>query len=93
MICMPASDDITADDQVARIFEWRRAGAASTPEQARAADYRFPVMTGFVELLWGNVLPTREEQEQLLRGAGLTGPLDRRVVGAGFTVLTTAKPT
>jgi hypothetical protein len=49
-------------------------------------------MTGFEELLWGNELPTREEQEQLLRGAGLTGPLDRRVVGAGFTVLTTAKP-
>ncbi|MHA6794642.1 class I SAM-dependent methyltransferase [Pseudonocardia bannensis] len=64
----------------------------STPEQAREPEYRFPLMTGFEELLWGNVLPTREEQEELLRGAGLTGPVDRRLVGEGFTVLTTAKP-
>ncbi|NMH98153.1 class I SAM-dependent methyltransferase [Pseudonocardia acidicola] len=64
----------------------------STAEQAREPEYRFPLMTGFEELLWGNVLPTREEQEQLLAGAGLTGPVDRRLVGEGFTVLTTAKP-
>ncbi|MFC5995900.1 SAM-dependent methyltransferase [Pseudonocardia hispaniensis] len=64
----------------------------STPQQAREPQFWFPLMTGFEELLWGNVLPTREEQEELLRAAGLTGRVDRRVVGAGFTVLTTAKP-
>ncbi|GEL20712.1 class I SAM-dependent methyltransferase [Pseudonocardia asaccharolytica] len=64
----------------------------STPQQAREPEFWFPLMTGFEELLWGNVLPTREEQEHLLRAAGLTGPVNRRLVGAGFTVLTTAKP-
>jgi hypothetical protein len=49
-------------------------------------------MTGFEELLWGNVNPTREEQERLLRDAGLTGEIQRALIGEGFTVLTTRKP-
>jgi hypothetical protein len=49
-------------------------------------------MTGFEEMVWGNVLPTREEQERLLRDAGLTGKIDRSVIGEGFTVLATQKP-
>jgi hypothetical protein len=43
-------------------------------------------------MVWGNVLPTRGEQEKLLRDAGLTGSIDRSVIGEGFTVLTTQRP-
>ena len=64
----------------------------STLEELRRPEFRFPLMTGFEEMLWGNVLPTREEQEKLLRGAGLTGAIDRSVIGEGFTVLATKKP-
>ncbi|HTS52009.1 MAG TPA: class I SAM-dependent methyltransferase [Burkholderiales bacterium] len=64
----------------------------STLEQLRQTEFRFPLMTGFEEMLWGNVLPTREEQEKLLRDAGLTGTIDRTVIGEGFTVLATRKP-
>jgi SAM-dependent methyltransferase len=62
-----------------------------TLEEARRPEFLFPLMTGFEELLWGNVLPTREEQERLLREAGLTGPIERSLVGEGFTVLATRK--
>jgi len=64
----------------------------STLEELRKPEFRFPLMTGFEEMVWGNVLPTREEQEKLLRDAGLTGPIDRTVIGEGFTVLATKKP-
>lgn len=60
----------------------------STLAQARQRDYLFPVQTGFEELTWGNVLPTREEQEQLLREAGFTAMIGRSIIGEGFTVLT-----
>ena len=63
----------------------------STLEQMREPQFRFPLMTGFEEMYWGNVLPTREEQERLLRDAGLTGPINRSIIGEGFTVLTTQK--
>jgi 2-polyprenyl-3-methyl-5-hydroxy-6-metoxy-1,4-benzoquinol methylase len=63
----------------------------STREEMRQPEFRFPLMTGFEEMVWGNVLPTREEQEKLLRDAGLTGAIDRSIVGEGFTVLTTRK--
>jgi len=63
----------------------------STREEMRQAEFRFPLMTGFEEMVWGNVLPTREEQEKLLRDAGLTGVIDRSIIGEGFTVLTTRK--
>jgi SAM-dependent methyltransferase len=63
----------------------------STLEELRKPEFRFPLMTGFEEMVWGNVLPTREEQEKLLRDAGLTEPIDRTVIGEGFTVLATRK--
>lgn len=60
----------------------------STLAEARRPEFRFPLQTGFEELVWGNVIPTREEQESLLREAGLTGPIGRELIGEGFTVLT-----
>jgi SAM-dependent methyltransferase len=64
----------------------------TTLDEMRRPEFVFPLMTGFEELLWGNIIPTREEQEALLRGAGLTGPIERSVIGEGFTVLATRKP-
>ena len=63
----------------------------STLEEMRRPEFRFPLQTAFEELIWGNVIPTREEQETLLRDAGLTGPIGRELVGEGFTVLTTQR--
>ncbi|HWA11487.1 MAG TPA: class I SAM-dependent methyltransferase [Burkholderiales bacterium] len=60
----------------------------TTLEEARRPEFRFPLQTGFEELLWGNVIPTREEQEKLLRDAGLKGAIGRELIGEGFTVLT-----
>lgn len=60
----------------------------TTLEEARRPEFRFPLQTGFEELIWGNVIPTREEQEKLLRDAGLKGTLNRELIGEGFTVLT-----
>ena len=60
----------------------------STLEQTREADYRFPLQTGIEELTWGNVIPTREEQERLLIAAGFAAPYGRSIIGEGFTVLT-----
>jgi cyclopropane fatty-acyl-phospholipid synthase-like methyltransferase len=64
----------------------------TTLEQAREAEFKFPLHTGFEELLWGNVIPTREEQEALLRQAGFSGEIERSLIGEGFTVLATRKP-
>jgi hypothetical protein len=63
----------------------------STLAQARDEAYFFPLQTGLEELMWGNVVPTREEQEELLRGAGLAGEIRRSLLGAGFTLLATQK--
>lgn len=63
----------------------------STPAESRRAEFLFPVQTGFEELTWGNVVPTRDEQESLLRGAGFKGEIGRSIVGEGFTVLTAQK--
>lgn len=63
----------------------------STLAQARQPEYQFPLQTGLEELMWGNVIPTREEQEALLRDAGFTGPIDRSLMGEGFTLLITQK--
>lgn len=64
----------------------------STLAEARGREFLFPIQTGFEELTWGNVLPTRSEQEDLLRQAGFSGEIQRSVIGEGFTVLTTQKP-
>jgi hypothetical protein len=63
----------------------------STLAEARHPEFLFPVQTGFEELLWGNIVPTRAEQEQWLREAGFTGPLNRSLMGEGFTLLATQK--
>lgn len=59
--------------------------------EARRPEFLFPVQTGFEELTWGNVVPTAEEQETLLRAAGFDGDIGREIVGEGFTVLTARK--
>ena len=64
----------------------------STLEEMRQKDFLFPVQTGFEELMWGNVIPTRQEQENLLRQAGFSGTINRSIIGGGFTLLTTQKP-
>lgn len=60
----------------------------STLKEMRQPEFRFPLQTGFEELIWGNVIPTREEQDRLLRDSGLKGPIHRELIGEGFTVLT-----
>ena len=64
----------------------------TTLAQARVPEFRFPLQTGVEELLWGNVLPTREEQESLLHDAGFSGGIRRELIGEGFTVLAARKP-
>jgi hypothetical protein len=36
-------------------------------------------------------VPTREEQERLLRAADFAGTIGRTLIGEGFTLLTTQK--
>ena len=62
----------------------------STLAEARAPEFAFPLQTGFEELLWGNIIPTREEQERLLNDAGFEPP-QRSLLGEGFTLLTARK--
>jgi SAM-dependent methyltransferase len=59
----------------------------STLEEMRRPEFQFPLQTGFEELVWGNEIPTREEQEALLRHAGFKAKPDRALIGEGFTVL------
>jgi len=63
----------------------------SSLAEARQPEFLFPLQTGLEELMWGNVVPTREEQERLLRDAGFAGRIDRSLMGAGFTLLSTQK--
>ncbi|MSQ59995.1 MAG: class I SAM-dependent methyltransferase [Betaproteobacteria bacterium] len=63
----------------------------TTLEEMREPEFKFPLHTGFEELYWGNVLPTREEQERLLKDAGFRGEIHRSLIGEGFTVLTAQK--
>lgn len=62
----------------------------TTSEDLRNPEYAFAVQTGFNELIWGNVVPTREEQDVLLHDAGFGG-IERSVVGDIFTVITACK--
>ncbi len=63
----------------------------STLAEARQPEFLFPVQTGLEELMWGNRVPTREEQERLLREAGFSDVINRSLIGEGFTLLTTQK--
>ncbi len=65
----------------------------TTLAEARLPEFLFPVQTGFEELTWGNVVPTREQQEGLLRNAGFKGDIARSLVGECFTVLTVQRQT
>jgi SAM-dependent methyltransferase len=58
-----------------------------TLAEMRQPEFQFPLMTGIEELRWGNVIPTRSEQERLLRAAGFAPPWQRSLLGEGFTVL------
>lgn len=59
----------------------------STWADLRRPENSRPMLTAFSELAMGNVIPTREEQEGLLAGAGFT-VTSRAAVGDGFTLLT-----
>jgi ubiquinone/menaquinone biosynthesis C-methylase UbiE len=63
----------------------------STLREAREPEFRTALQTGFEELICGNVIPTRHEQERLLREAGFTGEIRREVIGEGLTLLTTQR--
>ncbi len=63
----------------------------TTLAEAREKDFLFPVQTGFEELTWGNIVPTREEQETLLQTAGFSANIQRSIIGEGFTVLAVKK--
>lgn len=65
----------------------------TTLAEARMPEFLFPIQTGFEELTWGNVVPTRAEQETLLRNAGFEGDIGRSIVGEGFTVLSVQRRT
>jgi SAM-dependent methyltransferase len=64
----------------------------ATLAEARQPEFRFPLQTGLEELMWGNVVPTRGEQDELLRAAGFSGAIERSLFGEGFTLLTTQRP-
>lgn len=59
--------------------------------ETRAPDFRFALQTGLEEMTWGNLVPTRAEQERLLRDAGFVGAIERSVFGEGFTLLVTRR--
>jgi len=63
----------------------------ATLAEARLPEFRFPLQTGLEELMWGNVVPTRAEQERLLRDAGFAGDIQRSMFGEGFTLLATQR--
>ena len=63
----------------------------SSLAEARKPEFHFSLQTGLEELMWGNVIPTLQEQEKLLRDAGFAGRIDRSLLGAGFTLLSTQK--
>ena len=64
----------------------------TTLAEMRRPEFLFPVQTGLEELMWGNVIPTRQDQEILLHDAGFNGTIHRSIIGEGFTLLTTQKP-
>lgn len=63
----------------------------STAAELRDPDFAFSVQTGWNELVWGNVVPTRAEQEALLAEAGFVD-LRRDMVAGTFTLLVARKP-
>lgn len=62
-----------------------------TLAELRTPEARFAVQTGFEELHWGNVIPTRSEQLALLSAAGFAAP-EISVMGEGFTIIKAQRP-
>ncbi len=62
----------------------------ANPEELRDPEFGFAVQTAFNELIWGNQVPTRADQDALLTAAGFR-ETDRQMVGGLFTVITAAK--
>jgi cyclopropane fatty-acyl-phospholipid synthase-like methyltransferase len=63
----------------------------SSLAELRDPGFGFAVQTQFNELVWGNIVPTREEQDRLFAVAGLVD-VARAPVGGLFTLLTARKP-
>lgn len=59
--------------------------------ETRAPEFRFALQTGLEEMMWGNLVPVRAEQERLLRDAGFAGAIERSLFGEGFTLLVTRR--
>jgi len=62
----------------------------STLEELRDPSFNFAVQTAYNELIWGNVVPTRAEQEALLADAGFAHH-ERTMIANMFTALTAWK--
>ncbi len=63
----------------------------SETEDYRKAEYQFPIQTAFEEVTWGNIIPTKNIQENLLLTAGFTKKIGRKIIGEGFTILEVQK--
>ena len=60
-------------------------------DEFRKDNFLFPVQTGFEELIWGNIIPDKIEQEALIKKAGFKNKINRFNLGEGFTVLSIQK--
>ena len=49
------------------------------------------MLTGYNEMTWGNVVPTRADQDKLIADAGLV-EVHRDMIGGMFTVIMVEKP-
>ncbi|MDP6563263.1 MAG: class I SAM-dependent methyltransferase [Alphaproteobacteria bacterium] len=62
----------------------------SNLDQLRDPAFDFAVQTQFNEMIWGNIVPTVEEQRELFQGAGLK-EIAREPIGGLFTMLVAVK--
>lgn len=62
----------------------------STYRDLQLPEFNLAVQTAFNELIWGNVVPTAEEQEGLLRSAGFES-IERAQIATYLTALTAWK--
>jgi hypothetical protein len=62
----------------------------STLAELRQPQHMLAVQTQYNELIWGNVVPTAEQQEALISGAGFRD-IKRQSVAELFTLLTAVK--
>lgn len=62
----------------------------ATVAESRDPSFRFSVLTGYNELVWGNVVPSRADQEKLLGDAGFE-ILHRDAMGGIFTIILAGK--